>query len=180
MNKQKELQLLTKIAKLLEKYGPDSCKALAILLSNEELTQTIIVTLLQNIVLKAKSVSHNNVEQKPQVSKNANTFRSSLVAIQERDFEQGTLLLHLFDGLQNKQFLPTLREMKTFAEDNSLVPITAKSRKSAINQFVKAFLTMPIHEIKSILKLLEEKTSIENSSLEAWSSIILNKTADIK
>jgi hypothetical protein len=172
----KELQLLTDIAKLLERYGPDSYEALAILLSNEELTQTIIVTLLQHILLKAKSVSHNNVEQKPQVSKISKTFRSSLVAITEKDFERGTLLLHLFDGLQNKKFLPTLRAMKTFAEDNGLVLITAKSRKMAINQVVKSFLTMPINEIKSIIKLLEEQTSLENSSLEAWSSIILDKT----
>jgi hypothetical protein len=176
MNQEKELQLLIDIAKLLERYGPESYEALAILLSNEKLTQTIIVTILQNILLKAESVSHNNVEQKPQVSKNSKTFRSSLVAIQEKNGERGTLLIYLFDGLQNNRFLPTLRAMKTFAEDNGLVSITAKSRKSAINQFVKSFFTMPINEIKSILKLLEEKTSIENSSLEAWSSIILDKT----
>jgi hypothetical protein len=96
MNKSEELQLLTDIAKLLEKYGPDSCEALAVLLSNEELTQTIIVTILQKILLKAQSVS-KNVEPKTQVSKNANTFRSSLLVIKERDSERGILLLHLFD-----------------------------------------------------------------------------------
>jgi len=110
MNQQKELQLLTDIAKLLERYGAESYEALAILLSNEEFTQTRIVTLLQNILLKAESVSHNNVKQKPQVSKNSKTFRSSLVAIKEKNCERGTLLIYLFDGLQNKMFLPTLRE----------------------------------------------------------------------
>ena len=183
MIKPEELQLLADITQLA-KYGPESFEALTVSLSNGEVTKTIITVLreissslkaTQSIVEPRSSIVTEPQTQAPKASK---TVRSDIEAIKEKDSERGTLLLRLFDGLQNKIFLPELRDIRIFAEDNGLTPITAKTRKMAINPFVKAFFTMPINKIESFLKLLEDKANIKSdldSDLEKWDAIIRPK-----
>ncbi len=170
MNYNKEYELLKDLAKLLQKHGPESFKSLALLFSDKELAETI-----SNILFEVHHHSELIKKTQKKLSKNK-TLRSSIIELNKDDPERTNLLLSIYDKLEENKYLPTLKQIRLFCEDNALKPISARSRKSAINQFVKVMMELSSSDISSVKKLLDEKP--EDRTLDGWSSIILNRKED--
>lgn len=172
MNKRKEIQLLEDITKLLNKHGLESFESLALLLSDKDFTQTL-VNILQQVSNTSKSLKKKT--KKTSGTKQDKTLRSSIAELKESDSERGMLLLNLYDKLYANELLPRLSQIRAFAQDNNLEPITARSRKNAISQFIRAIWRMPVKDLNSLVMLVEEKGKPENDrTLDAWSSVILD------
>jgi len=168
MNDNKEFELLSDLAKLIRKYGPDTFEGLAHALSKPDFIDSFT-----EVLRTAAKFDRNTRRTAVKRSSNYNRidFRSSLERIAMDETEKGKLLIDLYDGLQSKTLLPTLKEMQNFALDNGLPPVKATSRAKAIVPFIKAFLPMPVQDLREYVKRIQSNAPQERG-LEGWSDII--------
>jgi hypothetical protein len=96
----------------------------------------------------------------------------------ESEPKRNVLLLQLYEDLMSKTLLPTLRDAKTFAQDNGLSVIKVTSREKAIVALVKAFLLLSPASVENYFIKIQPVTSKDDRSLEGWSNIILNLRND--
>lgn len=167
--RQRELELLVDIAKLLKKYGPDPFELLAKVISTPEMTQHLI-ELLEQSAKTAKTVKKTKKITK---KKHKISIPKLLLEIKESEPEKFEILTNLYNDLILKNFLPSLREIKQLAIEYGLPEINFKSRQQAINQIIDSLINLTLEEIKAKIQLIE-KYSGNDRSLEDWSKIILN------
>lgn len=173
MNNDREFELLVDIAKLVKKYGPETFEALAATISSPRFSQHLADILLSSA--KTSRVVQKNSKSKTESKPLQRGLRSVLIDLEKAEPEKSALLSHLYDGLLQKLFLPTLKDIKTFVSDIGLQPLEAKSRDKAIGQLVKALLLMPVEELKVKLQGIPTIVTKDDRSLEGWSNIILNR-----
>ncbi len=89
--------------------------------------------------------------------------------------EQAKALLHeLNENLHSGTRLRTLKQVKKFAEENSMRAIRARSRARGVEQLVMQLTELDIETLKQIAKLLTKMDGpAPDRSLEQWSDIIL-------
>ena len=177
MNDKNHIDLLVDIAKLLKKYGPDTFETLADNISKPEFAEDLTKILSESAKASRSPKQHN---KKDRVNRSGNTFRDSVIEMKDYHPEKGEILLHLYDGLIAKTFLPTLRELNAYLEDNGLPSLKAKSRDKAIISFVKVFLPIPLNELKKYLLNIQPALSNDDSSLERWSKVIFKKETNME
>lgn len=173
MNNELELELLVEIAKLLKKYGPETFEILSGNLSSPEFAERL-VSILSTTARVARTVRAKGLETTER-KKSPRDFRSSLVALEKTDKEKSTLLIKFYDDLMAKTFLPKLRDIQAFVEDNGLPPAKATARDKAIIPLFKALSPLPLDELRSRLSMLKPVSTKDDRSLEGWSKIILDK-----
>ena len=177
MNDKKEFDLLTDLAKLIKKYGPEVFDNLAIEISKPEFSQHL-AQILSTISKASRSVQTGNRQTETKQSRT--NFRSSLLELETLDSEKGVILSQLYDGLITKTFLPTWKDMKIFVADNGLPSLKATSRDKAIIPFVKMFIPMPLEQVKLHLQKIQPVSSNDDRSLEGWSNIIFGREGQNK
>jgi hypothetical protein len=171
MKDNKEFELLSDLAKLIKKYGPETFEDLS-----RELVNPNFIERFAEVLKTTASVGRSTRRKARKSSNNSRKldFRSSLFGLGLDGAEKGALLMDLYDGLKAKTILPTLREMQSFVSDNGLPSIKSTSREKALVPFVKAFISMPIEEVREYLKRIQPTSSSDDGSLEGWSNIIFN------
>ena len=173
MSNRPEFELLSEIAKLLKKYGPETFESLSENLSSPEFSECLVSVLTTAAKVgrttRAKEVKTTEQRRSPR------DFRSSLVAIGKTEPEKSALLVKFYDGLTAKTFLPTLRDVQAFVSDTGLPPVKAKARHKAIVPLVKALLPLSLEDIKAKLSVIKRVPVQDDRSLEGWSNLILDK-----
>jgi len=164
-----ELDLLADLVKLLRKYGADSFTQLSSRLANPEFVQSLSLVLEKVASEGRKSNVPNKEKTFPQSQRD---FRHKL---SEQEPEKAKVLVKFYDDLMAKSFLPSMRDIETFALDNNLPPIKAKSRQKAVIPLLKSLLLLPLEDLNLLLAKLKPSTYVNNRSLEGWSSLILDK-----
>jgi len=171
MNRKTELDLLVELAKLVKKYGPESFEALSDLLSSPVMTQRL-PSLLKEVAKESRT--NTTVKQEIKNIKRAPTPRS-LNNIEESEPEKYSILMDIYNSLNDKTALPTLEGIRKFSLDHDLPRITAKTRKLAINQLINSLSGLPEGEFERIAQSFK-KYGFDDRSLEGWSDIILKKS----
>lgn len=167
MKDNKEFELLSDLARLIKKYGSQAFEDLAQDLSNPKFIDAFAEVLRTTArINRATQQRLKKPDNSPKLD-----FRSSLFILGLDGAEKGALLMDLYDGLKSKTFLPTLREMQSFVLDNGLPSLKSTSREKALVPFVKAFLPMPIEDVREYLKKIQSTVS-DDGDLEGWSNII--------
>jgi hypothetical protein len=171
MKDNKEFELLSDLAKLITKYGPETFEDLA-----QALVDPDFIERFAHVINTTASVGRTTRRKVRKSSANSRKldFRSSLLSLGLDETEKSALLTDLYDGLKAKDLLPTLREMQSFVSDNGLPSIKSTSREKALVPFIKAFIPMPIEEVREYLRRIPPTSSSNNRSLEGWSNIIFN------
>ena len=169
MIRERELDLLIDLLKLRRKYGAESFELLAKALSSPEMTKQLS-EILDNIPRKAKTPY---VKKK---SRRANKHKvpKALVTLEKVDPQKYELLLKFFNDLVAKTVLPSLGDIRYFAEELGLPEVRAKSRQKAISPFISSLALLPFDKIKSRF----QSSGIYRTgdrSLKGWSRIILDK-----
>lgn len=168
MNNKKEFNLLSDLAKLINKYGPEVFEGLALELSNPTFMDQLVEILRKSATVGRRSPKRRKGPRSP----SSIDFRSTLTRVDRVEAERAALLTELYDALRTKSVLPTLRAMKDFALDNGLPPIKATSRDKALTPFVRSFLRMPAQEVREYLRRIQPSPSSDDRTLEGWSKII--------
>ncbi len=173
MKKRIEFYLLTDLAHLLIKYGPDPFSKLARILKQQETIQELIVILEDYAALSISLTSKQR--RKKQTPSRKTGIIHFLEDLEKTEPVKAQLLYNFNQVLLSKNALPSLKELKEFAADNGLSLVRAKARDKAIYPFIKDISTRPIQEIKSIVERASITAPMSDRSLEGWANIILNK-----
>lgn len=169
---QQETKLLIDIAKLLDKHGIESFERLANSLSSPQTTQ-IWVDFLRKTAKAGQEIGfERSVKGKQQSPLSAKAMLESIKVDYPEKYEA---LIGFYGALQSKTVLPTLREIRYFAEDGGLPSIKANTREKAISPLIKSMIPLDISEINSLTETLRFSRSESSNDLAGWSDIILNK-----
>lgn len=174
MNDNKELDLLTDLAKLMKRYGPATFEALAEQIMNPKFTGDLVN------VLRTTAETYRALPKRKNRSRSKEGNEAFLSSLNRSDAEKYALLMDLYDGLKNQSLLPTLRELKDFASDNGLPPVRAASREKALIPFVRTFRKMPVEEVREHLRRIRPTRSSGDRTLEGWSQIIFGNDVEEK
>lgn len=172
MNNNKELDLLTDLAKLMKKYGPSTFETLGEQITNPNFTRVLVD------VLSTTAKTYRTLPKTKNRSRSKPIRGTFLSSLNTSDAEKYALLMDLYDGLKNQSFLPTLREMKDFASDNGLPPVKSSSREKALIPFVRTFRNMPVEEVREYLRRIQPTRSSGDRTLEGWSQIIFGNDVE--
>ena len=167
----KELELLTDIAKLLKKYGASVFDDLAHLLKDEEFT-TVLPAILNKYSEEGKkhNLIPNNKKNKPLLK-----IREQLVSLKITDNEKAVILLEFYDKIYAQGISLKLAEIKNFAFDIGFDLSKTKAKDDAISKLINSLMTCTINQISDFLKQFKFSQSGGDRSLEGWSNIILKK-----
>jgi len=171
MIERRELELLVDIAKLLKKHGPDAFQALASSLASPSSTQDLI-EILRGTARIVENLTTSNQQLAARMA--PRSILRELASIEPTDPQKHRLLTHLYQDLQNKSVLPTLRELKNFAGDCGLPMPKADARQKALGPFIRSLSRLPTSELKKKILAIEAYSRNDNE-LERWSGIILGK-----
>jgi len=170
MIKERELDLLLDLLRLLKKYGSESFELLANDLSSPEATEDLSRILTQ-VSRKAKRIhkSEKNRGGKPQYP-----APKSLFILEKTDPMKFQILIKFYNDLIAKKILPSLSDIKQFAAEYGLPEVRAESRQKAINPLINALVTSPYDKMKERIQSISMH-ELGDRSLEGWGKIILKK-----
>lgn len=172
MSQNKDLDLLIDILKLLRKYGQSSFESLLSKLESQELFEQINPVLKRSSLLQQyyKSGGVGRSDKKIDTE----DYRKSLIEISNNEPEKSKILVQLYDDLNNKMILPSLRNVKNVIFDMGEATHNCKSRNQAFLYLLKILSEMKIDELNLWVSKIYEKDPNYDRSLEGWSDIILN------
>ncbi|MFH2057951.1 MAG: hypothetical protein ABIJ59_03530 [Pseudomonadota bacterium] len=174
INDLKTFELLSELSKLSKKYGKETFIELATILRDPSLLSQVADSLeaIANMPSKKKGT-----QKRISPTEERLRFRESLIELGKSEIEKSKILLPLFDSLQNKNLLPSLRELINFISDHGLPVPKAKSRSKVIISFMKSCKNLPLSDLQQFNFVIEphQTTDDEDRSLEGWGNIILDR-----
>jgi len=170
----KTYELLEQIAKLLKKYGKETFSELATILKDPNLSNHISET-LENIA--QLSPQKKRTQKHPTLLEESMQLRESFVVLGKGEPEKSKILLSMFDSLQNKTILPSLRELTNFISDQGLPVPKAKSRGKVIFSFLKKCTELSLNDLEAFNATInrQQHSNDADRSLEGWGKVILDR-----
>lgn len=172
MTTPQDIKLLVDLAKLFDKYGTEPFERLADSLSSPETTQVWADFLRKSSRVAQDAGFERNSKRKQPSPRSA---KAELENIKSEDPEKYEALSGFRDVLLSKAVLPTLRDIRYFAEGNGLPAVKSSSREKAISPLVKSLIPLPTDEINSIIGSLWHSDAESFNDLVEWSEIIMGK-----
>ena len=173
MSENTRIELMTDLARLLKKHGPEPFEELAREFAREDFIANLLAILGASADagrrLKAKAAA----AKKPRPAKTQNGVAELLRRVEANDAEKADLLRRFYQTLSEKAALPTLRDIRHFAEDNGLGPIKATAREKAILPLFKDMATAPCDKVSRMASRAARYAGDEDRALEGWARIIL-------
>jgi hypothetical protein len=171
VSEQSDINLLADIARLIVKHGPQPFEDLAQRLRDGRLIDDLAALL-------DASAQAGRQSKRPLGSKH--TGAKALIGINEilrqcevESPEKAHSLRQLHEKLIAGTLLPTLRDIRHFAEDNGLPTVTAKSRNKAILSLIRAVSSLPLERITSLMVRALQLEQKGERTLEGWTDVIL-------
>ncbi len=176
MNEEFDTELVADFARLIKRHGADSFERLADLLREPKVVSRIIEILDSSASIKRRAIDAGRSNSRQRV-RDTSGLRQLRQMIEEMDAEKSNILSATLTNLLSKQFLPSLRAVRSFARDNGLPDVRADSREKAIVPLVRNLLVRPTNEIKTMIdRATSDETPGRDRSLEGWTEVILNRS----
>ncbi len=179
-----DAELLADLARLYKKYGPDVFEQLASRVSSPAFAETLASILKEtaHVGRLTKSTHQAEVRRRPphaerehggRITKSTArpSLRKELHELNITNPEKYHLLESFASDIKSRRLLAKVRDIRRFAAENGLPPITAKSHDQAVSYFIRALLPLPLDELTKML-LRARGTQTFNSTLSQWSEII--------
>lgn len=175
MREDRALLLMADFAGIIKKHGSTALSDLTELLKDESRIQQLISLL--EIGSSATGAAKRGLRHRADEKRLGKTSKRRIhenLAIE--DSPKREVFTALFERLTSKRVLPTLSDIRSFARDNGLAPVTASSRDKALKPFLRDVISRSLEEIEGILKQLHTFSSGQDDrSLEGWAGVILDK-----
>ena len=175
MTESRQLVLLKDLAQLIKKHGPTTFADLAAFLRNPQGIDQLVRILEDASAAGAKACISQPRSQRAASADNDQSIQRFISVLEKESPEKGKIISNLYVPLQSKRALGSLRELRSFATDNGLRPVAAKSREKAIGPFLRDLASRPIDDMRSIVQRIRVFENISDRSLEGWTDVILNK-----
>ncbi len=175
MTQSDKFMLLRDLANLVKKYGPTVFSDLAVFLRNPEMVAEL-VGILETAETAGRNARVKETLPSPTWEKDVKKRVHHLLSEIEKDQpEKALVLLNFYMALATKRVLPTLRELRSFADDNGINAVTAKARDNAVISLIRDLSVRPLDDIRAMLARIKMEGTSGDRSLEGWTDIILGK-----
>lgn len=172
MTQSDKFALLKDLASLLKKHGPNAFTELAdFLRSPDSVTDLISILETSGAVGRRAGITRQSRKGGSQGTKGS--VKSILANIGDKDPEKAKRLSTFYGMLSTKRVLPTMRDLRAFADDNGLRPVLASSRDKAIPPLLRDLSTRSVEEIHDILQQIRPVDTQIDRTLEGWTDVIL-------
>ena len=172
MTEADRFELLRDLARLIKKYGPDAFVGLSDFFKSPDAIDQLVT------ILDAGATAG----QKARVTKASGTPKRAqkwldeiLFEIEKTEPDKAQELFRFVQAFRGKRALPTIRNVRDFALDNGLRPVTATNRNKALLPLVKDLVAHPTGELLTILKTVTVHEREGDRTLEGWTGVILDK-----
>lgn len=166
----RELDLLVDLAGLLRKHGPEPFESLSASLASPEYSHKLADLLAETARVGRKTGTKDRPSGGRRRAEPVRKFLESLRSTQPDKYE---VLAILHEELTNGAVLPSVRDMRQFAEGLQLPDLRATSRERAIGQLIRSLSSLSAEEIRRGAQRLP-RSRLGESSLKGWSDIILH------
>ena len=174
MTQSDKFALLKDLASLLKKHGPTAFTELADFLRNPAaVTELIFILETSGVVGRRAGITRPFGKGASQGTKGI--VKRLLADINDKDSEKAKLLSTFYGMLSTKRILPTMRDLRAFADDSGLRPVTASSRDRALSPLLQDLATRSVEKINVILKRIRPVDMQGDRTLEGWTDVILGK-----
>ena len=174
MTQSDKFVLLRDLASLLNKHGPTAFTELADFLRNPAAV-TDLISILETSGAAGRRAGIIRPSEKGKSQGTKENVKHLLADINAKDPEKAKLLSTFYDMLSTKRVLATLRELKGFADDNGLRPVTASSRAKAIPPLLRELATTSMEQIHVTLQRARSAATQGDRTLEGWTDVILGQ-----
>lgn len=176
MSETQKFALLKDLALLLRRYGPRTFSDLAAFLKNPQNTAELTAILETAAATRRKTFQARPSFAARQAEGSREGLRHFLLKLEKDDPEKAQMLSGFYEVLIAKNVLPTLRELRSFAQDNGLHPVASKSRDKALNPLIRDLAGRPVDDVRPMLRRVRmAERVIGDRSLERWTGVILNR-----
>ena len=174
MTQSDKFALLKDLASLLEKYGPTAFTELAGFLRNPAAV-TDLISILETSGAASRRAGITRSSRKGESQGTKGSVKRILADINDKDPEKAKPLSTFYGMLSTKRVLPTLRDLRGFADDSGLRPVNASSRDKAISPLLRDLATRSVEEIHVMLQQIKQVDTQGDRTLEGWTDVILGK-----
>lgn len=166
-----DIDLLADIVRLLVKHGPQPFEDLAQRLREGRLVNDLAALL--DASAQAGRRSKRPLGLKRTRAEGMIGVNEILKRCEVESPERAHTLRHLHEKLVAGTLLPTLRDIRHFAEDSGLPRVTARSRDKAILPLMRAIVSIPLDRIAALLARTSQLEEKGGRTLEGWTDVIL-------
>ena len=174
MTRSVKATLLEDLASLLKKHGPAAFTELAEFLRNPD-----GVTDLISILEASEAAGRKAIVARPsgrgESERTERVVKRLLIDITDDDPEKAKSLSKFYQMLSEKRVLPTLRDLRGFADESGLRQVTTSSRDRAIPPLLRNLAQRSAEEIDVILQQIRPADTQGDRTLEGWTDLILGK-----
>ena len=171
MSETKDIELLTDIARLLKKHGPEPFEQLAQKFKEGWLVEDLLSIL--DTSARAGRRSRARLGEKQSPAKRKDGITELFQHVEKDEPAKANILKRLHHSLVGKTILPTLKDIRHFAEDNGLQPVKATSRDKAILPLLRDLASVPSDKISHLVSSVPCSEVEGGRTLEGWTGIIL-------
>ena len=171
MSESRDTELLADIARLIQKYGAEPFEVLAKKFKEGKLLDDLF-SIIDSSAKTARR-SSGILGTKVSARKKKDGISNLLQRVEKADKEKANILRQFHQSLVGKMILPTLKDMRHFAEDSGLQPIKATGRNKAILPLLRDLESVPLDRISHMVSKLPKFEAKGERTLEGWTEVIL-------
>lgn len=172
MNDHDAPNLLKDVLELYAKYGTSAFRELASQLRDQQFVLNA-VALLENAVSALPACKSR--EPRKKATKPKQSLLDLAVHLSRGEASREKMLTALARILQDRRTLKTLSELQRFAGNQGLSIPASSKRTNAVRALLEVVAVLPNDRLSIIVDSLSRKSEAPDSSLQAWSDIILKK-----
>ena len=167
-------EILKDIARLTNKYKDNDWEELGIFLRDPEQLASLQILLVQ--LAETSRNQRRAPNRKRGKSSGTHKIREALASIRKEDPERADLLEGIWAKLRQRELLPTMAAVRTFAEAMGSKGLRSSRRDQAVAELMELFLQLPEHTLEEKMR----QTVVEERQLgdeyEAWVDLILHRS----
>lgn len=163
-----DAQLLAELARLIDRYGPEGFARLARLLKNPEEARE-----LAGVVEGALVVRRPPNSRKGQANRMPLGSRI-LEGLKKGEPEKYKLLACFRDDFAAGQILPSMRQVRGFADENGIMLGSVSSRDKAVTPLLRSMAALPLSKVQTLVQETASEQA-DDRSLASWSDVIMGR-----
>jgi len=170
-------QLIGDLARLASRYGPDEWERLLHALEDDG-QRGQVTMLLRELASTSRSRQRRQVRGSHS-SARVHRVREALTTIRGADPARAAALEEVWQKLRERELLPTMPLVRSFAQATGLKGLQSSKREQAVTELMEYIVAMPPDELQRIMRetVVQDEGGL-TAEYERWVSLILGQPSE--
>lgn len=163
-----DAQLLAELARLIDRYGPERFARLACVLRNPEEARELAAVVEGALVVRHPTNSRKGQANRPPLGSRI------LETLKKSEPEKFELLASFRDDFAAGKILPSMRQVRGFADESGIMLGSVASRDKAVTPLLRSMAALPLSRVQTLVQETALKQA-DDRSLASWSDVIMGR-----